>query len=64
MIETSRYNVGGQTTYSSGMKTFMYGDRNLYRPGEQVNLTGIIRDDDTKAVKDVPVIIKVDYSYR
>lgn len=60
LIETSRFDVGGQTTFSSGMKTFLYGDRNLYRPGEQVNLTGIVRDDETHVVKDVPVIIKVE----
>ena len=59
MIETSRFDVGGQTTFSSGLKTFLYGDRNLYRPGELINITGIVRDDDTKPVKEVPVIIKV-----
>jgi alpha-2-macroglobulin len=58
-IETSRFDVGGQTSFSSGMKTFLYGDRNLYRPGEQVNITGIVRDDDTRVVKEAPVIIKI-----
>ncbi len=58
-IETSRFDVGGQTEYTSGYKTFIYGDRNLYRPGEQVNISGIVRDEFTKAVKNIPVIIKI-----
>lgn len=58
-IETSRYDVGGQTEIASGYKIFIYGDRNLYRPSEQVNITGVVRDDATKTVKDVPVIIRV-----
>ena len=58
-VETSRFDVGGQTEYTSGYKTFIYGDRNLYRPGEQVNVSGIVRDEFTKAVKNIPVIIKI-----
>ncbi len=58
-IETSRFDVGGQVELSSGYKTFIYGDRNLYRTGEQVNISGIVRDDATKVIKDVPVIVKI-----
>jgi uncharacterized protein YfaS (alpha-2-macroglobulin family) len=58
-IETSRFDVGGLRTSLEGFKTFLYGDRNLYRPGERVNITGIVRDDFTKIVKDVPVFIKI-----
>jgi len=58
-VETSRFDVGGQTEYTSGYKTFIYGDRNLYRPGEQVNISGIVRDEFTKAIKNIPVLIKV-----
>jgi len=58
-IETSRYDVGGVTTSLEGFKTFIYGDRNIYRPGERVNITGIVRDDFTRPVKDVPAIIKI-----
>lgn len=59
IIETSRFDVGGAVDFTSGYKTFIYGDRNLYRPGEQVNISGIVRDDNTVAVKNVPVLIKV-----
>lgn len=58
-VETSRFDVGGQPENTSGYKSFIYGDRNIYRPGEQVNVSGIVRDEFTKAVKNIPVIIKV-----
>jgi hypothetical protein len=58
-VETSRFDVGGATPSFDGFKTFIYGDRNIYRPGERVNIAGIVRDDFTKPVKDVPVLIKI-----
>ncbi len=58
-IETSRFDVGGASSYSKNYKVFLYGDRNLYRPGDQVNITGIVRNDQTHIVKDEPVIIKI-----
>ncbi len=58
-IETSRFDVGGQTEYTSGFKTFLYGDRKLYRPGEDVHLSGIVRDDFTRTIKNVPVLLKI-----
>ncbi|MDP2366043.1 MAG: MG2 domain-containing protein, partial [Ignavibacteria bacterium] len=38
---------------------FLYGPRELYRPGDDVSISAIIRNDKIKAVKDVPVIIKI-----
>ncbi len=58
-VETSRFDVGGERSSQEGYRTFLYGDRNIYRPGERVNITGIVRDDFTKPVKDVPVQIKI-----
>ena len=58
-IETSRFDVGGVTQYSPLYQAFIYGDRNLYRPGDKVNLSAIIRNPETKIVKDLPVIIKI-----
>jgi alpha-2-macroglobulin len=58
-VESSRFDVGGTRTSQEGYRTFLYGDRNIYRPGERVNITGIVRDDFTKPVKDVPVQIKI-----
>ncbi len=58
-VETSRYDVGGQTEYTPGFKTFLYGDRQLYRPGEEVHVSGIVRDDFTETIKNVPVMVKI-----
>jgi uncharacterized protein YfaS (alpha-2-macroglobulin family) len=58
-VETSRFDVGGERSSQEGFRTFIYGDRNIYRPGERVNITGIVRDDFTKPVPDVPVLIKI-----
>jgi len=58
-VETSRFDVGGRTEYTPGYKTFLYGDRQLYRPGEQVHLSGIVRDDFTNVIKNVPVSVKI-----
>lgn len=57
-VETSRFDVGGKYDYYD-FNAFLYGDRNLYRPGERVNIAGIIRDRKIRIVKDVPVFIKV-----
>ncbi|MCO6473048.1 MAG: MG2 domain-containing protein [Melioribacteraceae bacterium] len=57
-VETSRFDVGGKYDYYD-YNAFIYGDRNLYRPGERVNISGIVRDRKINVVKDVPVFIKV-----
>ena len=58
-VNTSRFDVGGKYQNPSGMEAFIYGDRNLYRPGETVNLTAIIRDYKWNSPGNIPVILKV-----
>ena len=58
-VETSRFDVGGQTEYTPGFKTFLYGDRNLYRPGGEVHISGIVRDDFSNTIRDIPVLVKI-----
>lgn len=58
-IETSRFDVGGITEYSDTYNAFIYSARNLYRPGETVNLSGIIRDKEIKLVGELPIIVKI-----
>jgi alpha-2-macroglobulin len=57
-INTSRFDVGGKWKNSSNLDVFIYGDRNLYRPGETVNLTAIVRDFQWKSPGSIPVILK------
>lgn len=58
-IETSRFDVGGLTQYTSDFNVFIYGPRNIYRPGEEVNLSAIVRNDKIQVVKDIPLITKI-----
>ncbi|MEJ2193506.1 MAG: MG2 domain-containing protein [Ignavibacteriaceae bacterium] len=59
LIETSRYDVGGITQYTEDFNTFIYSPRNIYRPGEDVYLSAIVRNDKLEVVKDIPVLIKI-----
>jgi len=59
MIETSRFDVGGLTQYAADFNVFLYSPRNIYRPGEEVQLSAIVRNDKIQVVKDVPLIIKI-----
>ena len=39
--------------------SFFYGDRDLYRPGDEVILAGIIRDRSYNVMKDIPITVKI-----
>ncbi len=58
-VETSRFDVGGIYEYAEGYNAFLYSERNLYRPGEKINLSGIVRNGKIKVIKDIPVIVKI-----
>ncbi len=47
------FNVAGAPGYSK--QFFMFGPRDLYRPGETVILNGLLRDSDGKTLPDQPV---------
>ena len=58
-VRTSRFDVGGEPSLINNYKIFLYGDRSLYRPGDNVYISGIVRNDETKIIKDEPVVIKI-----
>lgn len=58
-IESSRFDVGGKDDMQGKYDAFLYGDRNLYRPGETINLSGIVRILTQDLPKEMPVMIKV-----
>ncbi|MBD2721658.1 alpha-2-macroglobulin family protein [Hymenobacter armeniacus] len=47
-VETSRYEVGGLTSNAAHYQAFLYGDRDLYRPGDTVRTNTVIRTEDWK----------------
>ena len=58
-VETSRYDVGSNYSYTPDYNTFIYSDRNLYRTGDRVNLSAIVRNDKIKVVSELPIIVKI-----
>ena len=58
-VETSRFDVGGLTQYAADFNVFLYSPRDIYRPGEDIQLSAIVRNDKINVIKDVPLIIKI-----
>lgn len=58
-VETSRFEVDGKRDNASGFEAFIYGDRNIYRPGETIHFNTVIRQHDWSAASDVPLKIRL-----
>lgn len=58
-VGLSRFEVGGKMEYSAFYDTYIYGDRNLFRPGETAHFNTIVRDKNLATVSDLPVVMKV-----
>jgi len=58
-VETSRFDVGGKYEHVSGFDAWVYAERNLYRPGETMNLNTIVRTNNWKSVGVVPLKWKI-----
>lgn len=57
-VNTSRFDVGGKRNNPSGFDAFVYAERDVYRPGEKINFSAIIRDAQWKNPGDVPLKMK------
>ncbi len=57
-VNTSRFEVGGKHSNSTGLDAFIYPERDIYRPGEKINFAVIIRDRQWKSPGDIPVKMK------
>lgn len=59
-VETSRFEVDGKRSNASGLNAFVYGDRNIYRPGETIHLNTILRGEAPgTSVNDLPLTVRV-----
>lgn len=58
-VETSRFDVEGKRDNSSGFEAFIYGDRDIYRPGETLHFNTIIRKNNWESVGEIPVKIRL-----
>ncbi|MCD4680126.1 MAG: hypothetical protein K8S00_07045 [Bacteroidales bacterium] len=58
-VEKSRFDVGGKRSRGVNYDVFIYGDRDIYRPGDSVYINTVVRTMNREVVKDIPVKIKV-----
>lgn len=58
-IETSRFDVGGRTTNSTGLNAWIYAERNLYRPGETIKTSAVVRNEDRSVPDEMPLKFKL-----
>jgi len=58
-VETSRFDAGGKRTGNLNYDVFLYGDRDLYRPGDTVYYNAIVRDLGWQTVRDLPLKIRI-----
>lgn len=57
-VNTSRFDVGGKRNNPSGFDAFVYAERDIYRPGEKINFSVILRDREWKCPGDIPLKLK------
>ncbi|MET0300191.1 MAG: MG2 domain-containing protein, partial [Flavitalea sp.] len=57
-VNTSRFEIGGKSFNQTGLDAFIYAERDIYRPGERVNFSVIMRDRDWKVPGELPVVLK------
>lgn len=57
-VNTSRFDVGGKRNNLSGFDAYVYAERDIYRPGERINFSVIVRDRTWKCPGDVPLKLK------
>jgi len=58
-IETSRFETGGYRSNATGYMTFLYGDREIYRPGETIHCNMILRNQQWLPVQGMPVKLRL-----
>jgi alpha-2-macroglobulin len=57
-VNTSRFDIGGKRTNSTGLDAFIYAERDIYRPGEKVNFAVVVRDRLWKSPGEQPMKLK------
>jgi uncharacterized protein YfaS (alpha-2-macroglobulin family) len=57
-VNTSRFETGGKRINSSMLDAFIYPERDLYRPGERINFSAVVRDRNWNVPGTLPVNFK------
>ncbi len=57
-FDLSDRGVGGRK-HATSLEAYVYTDRGIYRPGETVRLTALVRNERGRALDDMPLVLKV-----
>ncbi len=57
-IDTSGLDVGGAVPSTQGYTAYVYGERDIYRPGETVEGVAVVRDSNLNTPSPMPVVLK------
>ncbi|HYI12511.1 MAG TPA: alpha-2-macroglobulin [Thermoanaerobaculia bacterium] len=57
-VDTSSFDVGGDTISEGGYSAFVYGERDIYRPGEKVEGLAVVRDRRLGAPPAMPLVLR------
>ncbi len=58
-IDTTGLDVGGGARAAGGYSAFVYGERDLYRPGETVRGVALVRDRNLRPAPEMPVLLRL-----
>lgn len=58
-INSRDFNIGGKSPNASGFDAYIYGERAMYRPGETIHLSTILRDDEWNTPQPMPMKLKL-----
>ena len=58
-VNSSRFDVGGRRADATGLMAFLYGDRDIYRPGETIHLNTVVRNEQWQPQSNLPVKLKI-----
>lgn len=57
-VNTSRFDVGGRQANATGLEAFIYAPRDIYRPGETLHYSVLLRDRKWKSPGELPVKVR------
>jgi uncharacterized protein YfaS (alpha-2-macroglobulin family) len=57
-VDTAGLEVGGAATSTEGYDAFLYGERDIYRPGETVEGVAVVRDRSLETPPPMPLVLR------
>ncbi len=58
-LDLSERGIDGEPALRTALDAFVYSERGIYRPGERVRLSALLRDDKVRAVAAMPLLFSV-----